>query len=123
MAKPIDSGRVAACKTNDTLATTVSSGTLAHRLPFLIDLPALTPDVQVKIFDLIDQSGSATMAELLAALPNTEAPAGLIVDLAGMGVLEIDASRFLDGSSLVRRAPTRSEKATAEKPVKDHGKA
>lgn len=118
MAKPIDSGRVAACKTNDTLATTVSSGTLAHRLPFLIDLPALTPDVQVKIFDLIDQSGSATMAELLAALPNTEAPAGLIVDLAGMGVLEIDASRFLDGSSLVRRAPTHIEKATAEKPVK-----
>jgi hypothetical protein len=118
MAKPIDSGRVAACKTNDTLATTVSSGTLVHRLPFLIDLPALSPDVQVKIFDLIDQTGSATMAELLAALPNTEAPAGLIVDLAGMGVLEIDASRFLDGSSLVRRAPTHSEKATAEKPVK-----
>lgn len=123
MAKAIDSGRVAACKTNDTLATTVSSGALVHRLPCLIDLPALTPDTQLKIFELIDETGSAAMAELVAALATTEAPAGLIVDLARMGVLEIDAGRFLDGASLVRRAPAPIATAPTDELPKTGGKS
>ncbi len=87
-------------------------------LPCLIDLPALTPDAQLKIFATIDESGSATMADLVAALDKTEAPAGLIVDLAAMGILEIDATRFLDGASLVRRAPTHIAQVSSDEPPK-----
>ena len=98
----------------NSLKTTVSSSTMARRLPCLIDLPALTPDAQLRIFATIDQTGSATMADLVAALDKTEAPVGLIVDLAAMGILEIDASRFLDGASLVRRAPTHIAQTSPE---------
>src|SRR5690606_14742719 len=86
--------------------------------PCLIDLPALTPDAQLKIFATIDKTGGATMADLVAALDQTAAPAGLIVDLAAMGILEIDATRFLDGASLVRRAPTHIAQASLEVPPK-----
>lgn len=119
MADAIVGGDAAACKnpkTPESLKTTVSSAMVVRRLPCLIDLPALTPDAQLKIFAIIDKSGSATMADLVAALDKSEAPAGLIVDLAAMGILEIDASRFLDGGSLVRRAPTHIAQASPEEP-------
>ncbi|WP_395815061.1 hypothetical protein [Devosia sp.] len=129
MADAIVSGDDAARKnptTPNSLQTTVSLPAIVRRLPCLIDLRALTPDTQVKIFALIDKTGSATMAELVAALETIEAPAGLIVDMAVMGVLEIEARRFLDGSSLVRRAPTPVvqapvEQASPELPAKSDG--
>jgi hypothetical protein len=125
MANAIVSGDDAARKNHTTpnsLQTTVSLPTIVRRLPCLIDLPALTPDAQLKVFALIDKTGSATMAELVAALETIEAPAGLIVDMAVIGVLEIDARRFLDGASLVRRAPTHIAQVSAEEPPKSGGK-
>ncbi|HEV7436769.1 MAG TPA: DUF4357 domain-containing protein [Pseudorhizobium sp.] len=82
---------------------TSSAPITASQLPGLVPHPLLTPDDQVRILSLIDETGSATLGDLMAALVSHERPATAVLELVAAGALSIEPG-LIDSHSAIRRS-------------------
>jgi len=74
-------------------------------LPGLIDEGLIDPDTQVRVLALVEETGSTSMGDIIAALPNHPAPAKAVMSLVHHGVLAIDPGLITSNSMLRRDIP------------------
>lgn len=77
-------------------------------LPGLVKDVLVNADVQVRVLERIDETGSATLGELMALVPDHPQPATAVLRLAERGVLTIEPG-LIDAESLLYRALDRSQ--------------
>lgn len=73
------------------------SGLVQHEL-----VPAST---QVRILSLIDATGSATIGDIIADLPDHPDPVGAIIVMERLNIVVLEIKGVLDANTIVRRAP------------------
>jgi hypothetical protein len=91
----------------------------ALTLPGLVQHPLVSPDDQVRILDAIKQSGTASLEEIIAALPGHPAPASAALALVQAGILQISEG-LIDGDIQLTRpgyAPLSQEDIPVEEPI------
>lgn len=76
-------------------APTVVDGVIVH--------PHVSALSQVRILSLVDETGSASIGDIIASLPRHEDPVSAIIALVGAGVLELVLHGVLDERTIVRR--------------------
>jgi hypothetical protein len=81
-----------------------------HALPGLVDDPLLDEDAQVGILKLVDETGSATLEDLMAVLPDHPKPAKAVLLLVRLGILDIEPG-LTDANSMLTRSFPRSAPA------------
>jgi hypothetical protein len=90
----------------------------ALTLPGLVQHPLVSPDDQVRILHVIKQSGTASLEEIIAALPGHPAPASAALALVQAGILEISEG-LIDGDIQLTRpgfTPQAQQEITSEPP-------
>lgn len=105
MAKATLGGDDLACKSSSDDITTSRLPEHWHDLPGLIDDPLIDAGTQVAVLAQIDETGSATLGELMALLPDHANPAEAVTRFVRHGVLTVEPG-LLDGNSLLRRRLT-----------------
>jgi len=129
MAEAILGEHALACKTPSPSIAINAAALPQHwyELPGLIDDPLIEADDQVALLGLIEKAGSATLDQLMAALPGHPSPAKAVLQFVRHGLLAIDEG-IVTGSSILRRrnAPLPQTMASGGgnngAPPQDHGK-
>ena len=88
-----------------TQSTTINTASLPEKwqdLPGLVNDPLIDEDAQVEILECVDETGSASLGELMALLPNHPQPAKAIIRLVHLGILDIEPG-LIDAQSLLHR--------------------
>lgn len=83
-------------------ALDLSSNDLQH--PGLINHPTLSPSVQVQILSVVDVTGSASIDDIITALPRHGDPVGAIFALIAADVLVVVTAGIVDANSIVARS-------------------
>lgn len=100
--------------TTSSIATAVASKSLSHsasmELPSLVDgliqHALVSASVQVRILAIIDETGSATVGDVVADLADHPDPVGAIVVMLNLRILVADLrGGVLDANTVIRRAP------------------
>ena len=67
---------------------------------------ALVPaSTQVRILSIIDETGSATIGDIVAGLPDHPDPVGAVMVMERLNIVVLEVKRILDADTIVRRAP------------------
>jgi hypothetical protein len=74
-----------------------------HALPGVVDDPLLDEDAQVGILKRVDETGSASLEDLMAVLPDHPKPAKAVLLLVRLGILQIEPGLTDANSMLTRR--------------------
>lgn len=98
-----------------------------HSLSSFIDAPPVVDGVvrhphvsalgQVRILGLIDETGSASIGDIVAALPYHEDPVSAVLAFVGAGVLDLAFDGVLDEHTIIRRADRDPDPDGAGAPV------
>ena len=64
----------------------------------------VSASVQVRILSIVDETGSATVGDIVAELPDHPDPAGAIVVMIRLGILVAEVRGVFDAHTVVRRA-------------------
>lgn len=104
MAEAILGEHALACKTPSPSIAINAAALPQHwyELPGLLDDPLIEADDQVGVLGLIEKAGSATLDQLMAALPGHPSPAKAVLQFVRHGLLAIDEG-IVTGSSILRR--------------------
>lgn len=106
------------------IATAVASKSLSHtssmELPSLVDGLVqhllVAPSVQVQILSIVDETGSATIGDIIAGLPDHPEPVEAVVVMLNLQILVAELrGSVLDAHTIVRRAPPEDSPSTTEK--------
>lgn len=106
------------------IATAVASKSLSHtssmELPSLVDGLVqhllVSPSVQVQILSIVDETGSATIGDIMAGLPGHPDPVGAVVIMLNLQILIAELrGGVLDANTIVRRAPPNDSPSTPER--------
>lgn len=82
----------------------------------------VTPDFQLAVLAAIDATGSATLGDLSAIVPDYPEPVAAVVAMAGAGLITIEAVKVIDANTRVmRRAVGDDDTLAAEKLPLDVG--
>lgn len=73
-----------------------------HDMPGLVDDAHIDADSQVRIIGLVDETGSVSLGDIIAALPDHPGPAKAVLSLVRHGILNIDPG-LVTGHTMVRR--------------------
>ncbi|MGB3336998.1 MAG: hypothetical protein WBA73_07465 [Devosia sp.] len=103
MANATNSGRMAACNPVSPSINTAPVGDPGPVHPGLVEHPLLSPTVQVQILSVVDLTGSASVGNIIAELPNHTDPVGAVIALTTAGALEVRSAGFIDANSVVAR--------------------
>ena len=116
------------------IATAVANKSLSQ--PASIELPSLvgglvqhllvSPSTQVRILTIIDETGGASVGDVVAALPDHPDPVGALAVMLKLGILIAEIrDGVIDANTIIRRAPPEPspEGAMGTGPVRplDHG--
>lgn len=93
-------------KTKSTTSTTSDLPKNWRDLPGLVNDPLIDEDAQVAILDRVDDTGAASLGDLMAVLPEHKQPAKAILRLVNLGVLAVEPG-LIDAHSLLHRAVER----------------
>ncbi|MDF2797337.1 MAG: hypothetical protein K0R85_81 [Devosia sp.] len=74
----------------------LSGGLIQHAL--------VSASTQVKILKVVDETGSASVADIIAELPDHPDPVSAILVMVDLKILVVDVNGVLDGNATVRRA-------------------
>ncbi len=86
----------------------LSSTSTIHPLhPEIVVAPAITPELQVKLLALVDETDGVSLGDCMAALPDTNIVDAVLV-LVEHGLLAFDMSAPFDQHLQIRRAKTNS---------------
>lgn len=96
------------------IATALASKSLSH--PTHIELPSLidglvqhqlvSPSVQVQILSIVDETGSATISDIMVGLPAHPDPVAAVVVMINLKILVAELrGGVLDAHTVIRRAP------------------
>lgn len=85
-----------------------------HHHSGLIAHAEVPPRVQIAVFRALDDTGSATIGDLIDLLENEPDSVSSLLAMEQAGAIEITAPGFLDAHSIVRRAPYGREVNIAE---------
>jgi hypothetical protein len=91
-----------ACKTQSTVPFNETLPERWFDIPGLVDVSLVDEDAQIAILGLIDETGSARLADLIALLPDHPKPGKAVLHLVHLGILSIEDG-LVDGNSLLRR--------------------
>lgn len=84
------------------------SPSFQHEAPSLVDgrvQHELVPvSAQVRILSLIDATGSATIGDIIADLPDHPDPVGAVIVMERLNIVVLEIKGVLDANSIVRRA-------------------
>lgn len=78
------------------IAPTISNGLVQH--------PALSPAIQVQILSVVDATGSASIGDIVAELPDSENSISAILALVAASMLSMELRGVLDANTVVSRA-------------------
>lgn len=106
------------------IATAVASKSLSH--PSSMELPSLvdglvqhllvSASTQVQILSIIDETGTATIGDIVSGLPGHPDPVGAVVVMLNLQILVAELQGgVLDANTVVRRAPPEDSPSTTEK--------
>jgi len=70
----------------------------------LVQHVLMTASVQVQILSIVDETGSASVADIVAELPGHPDPVGAIQVMVELNILIVEINCVIDGNTLVRRA-------------------
>jgi hypothetical protein len=70
----------------------------------LVSHPALSPEAQVQILSVVDETGSATVGDVIENLPGHPAPVTAVLALVAAGALTIQPVAVLDSNARIARA-------------------
>jgi hypothetical protein len=70
----------------------------------LVDHYLVSPSAQVRILRIVDETGSATVGEIVDALPEHPDPVAAIAVMLRLGILVAELRGVLDANTVVRRA-------------------
>lgn len=70
----------------------------------LVQHPLVSAPTQVKILEVVEETGSATIADIVAELPDHPDPVSAILVMVEVRILVIEIKGVLDAHSIVRRA-------------------
>lgn len=70
----------------------------------LVQHVLVTASVQVQILSIVDQTGTASVADIVDELPGHPDPVGAIQVMVELNILVLDVNGVLDGNTIVRRA-------------------
>lgn len=87
-------------------------------LPGLVQNPLIDADVQVRILERVDETGSATLGELMALLIAHPHPAQAVLCLVHLEILDVEPG-LIDASSILYRRIDRSR--VSDKDPDSHG--
>ena len=78
--------------------------------------PLITASVQVQILSVVDDTGSASLGDIIAESPNHDDPVGAVIALVEDGALTLEVDRHLDAHAVVRRADALGHCSVPEMP-------
>lgn len=70
----------------------------------LVQHVLVSPSVQVQILSIVDATGSASVGDIAAELPDHPDPVGAVMVMVGLNILVADVRGVLDANTMVRRA-------------------
>lgn len=85
--------------------------------PGLVEHPLVSPSVQVQILSVVDVTGSASIGDIIAELPNHADPVGAIFALIAADVLKVLSAGFIDANTVLARASNSGLGNGTEAPV------
>lgn len=103
MAKATSSGRASARNPHSYAIDNLVPKDAVPVHPGLVAHPLVTPGVQVQILSVVDATGSASIGDLIAALPEHADPVGAIFALITNTVLQVITPGIIDAHSIVMR--------------------
>lgn len=116
------------------IATAVANKSLSQ--PVTMELPPLigglvqhmlvSPSTQVRILVIVDETGSASVGDVIVALPDHPDPVGAIAVMLNLGILVAEIrDGVLDANTIIRRAPLEpgpaGSSATSPGPTRPQG--
>ena len=88
----------------------------------LVQHALISASTQVQILSIVDEAGSATVADIVAGLPAHPDPVGAIQVMVELKILVSEIRGVLDGNTIVRRAgPELDPQATTGAPASPRG--
>src|SRR5690606_11540359 len=70
----------------------------------LVQHELVSPSVQVTILRIVDETGTATVGDIVDGLPDHPDPVGAIAVMIRLGILVAEVRGVLDANTLLRRA-------------------
>ncbi|WEJ34073.1 hypothetical protein [Devosia sp. SD17-2] len=83
----------------------------------LVQHALVSPSIQIQILSIIDETGSATIGDITAELPDHPDPIGAVMVMVGLNILVLEVCGVLDAHTLVRRADPQPDPDGAGGPV------
>jgi hypothetical protein len=91
----------------------------------LVQHPLVSPSTQVRVLSIIDETGSATLSDIVAVLPDHPDPVGALMVMVNLAILVVDIRGVLDAHTIVRRADPQpdpqGDSASRPTPPRPHG--
>lgn len=123
MAEAICSGGMSAIKSFS--SSTGHSSIPAPAVPGLVEHPALSPELQIGILSIIDETGSATLGDVVVNLPQPHSATAALA-LVAAGALDIEPVAVIDANTRLKRPAkegegisTHAERPVANRPLPD----
>lgn len=77
----------------------------------------VSASTQVQILSIVDETGSATIGEIVAELPDHPDPVGAVMVMVRLNILVLDLNGVLDANTIVRRAEPEPDPGWASGPI------
>lgn len=71
--------------------------------PGLVEHPLVSPSTQVQILSVVDATGSASIGDIIAEIPEHADPVGALFALIAAGALAVLSTGFIDANTIVAR--------------------